>query len=72
MSLIFTMFNSVVFIDGGFLSKLNNYFEEGKYITYDMLKFAQLLSKKEGLNMQRAIYYTAPPFQSEPPSKKEE
>ncbi len=62
---------TLVFIDAGFLSKLNKHFGKGRYIKYDILKFAKLLSKKQNLFCKNIFYYTAPPFQSPRPTKEE-
>jgi uncharacterized LabA/DUF88 family protein len=63
------MEETLVFIDGGFLSKLSKHFGNGKYIGFDLISFAKLLGKKEGLSVKKALYYTAPPFQSNPPTE---
>ncbi len=65
------MKETLVFLDAGLLSKLSRYFGKGKYISYDIIKFAKNLARKENLNCQQIFYYTAPPFQSEPPIKEE-
>ena len=64
--------NSIVFIDGNFLSKLSNHFGEGKYLIYDLIIFSKNLTIKQKLSCQNIFYYTAPPFQSAFPSKEEE
>ena len=58
-----------IFIDAGFLSKLSRYFGAGKYLVYDIIKFSENLAKKEELNCKKIFYYTAPPFQSNNPSR---
>ena len=63
--------DSFLFIDSGFLSKLSKYFGGGKYIQYDLIKFCEKLVKKNNLNCKEIFYYTAPPFQSDNPSKEE-
>ena len=63
---------SFVFIDAGFLSKLNKYFGEGLYLKYDIIKLADRLCEKQRLICKKVYYYTAPPFQSTMPSKEEE
>jgi len=63
--------NTLVFVDAGFLSKLSKYFGNGKYLSYDVIRFSENLSKKENLNCIKIFYYTAPPFQSERPEKNE-
>lgn len=66
-------FNSTfVFLDGGFVSKLGQHFGEGKFLIYDIHKFSQNLAKKQHLNCQQIFYYTAPPFQSNNPTKEQE
>lgn len=60
-------FKTLVFLDAGFLSKLSNYFGKGNYISYNIIKFAENLSKKQNLICEHIFYYTAPPFQSEKP-----
>lgn len=66
-------FNStLVFIDAGFVSKLSKHFGKGKFLIYDILNFAENLAKKERLNCNQIFYYTAPPFQSNKPTKEEE
>ena len=62
------MEETLVFIDAGFLSKLSKHFGNGKYLTYDILKFAKNLAKKQNLICKQIFYYTAPPFQSPIPS----
>jgi len=62
------MENTLVFLDGGFISKLNKHFGEDNYIKYDMIKFAKNLAKKQGLFCKHVFYYNAPPFQETPPT----
>ncbi|HLD54642.1 MAG TPA: NYN domain-containing protein [Candidatus Nanoarchaeia archaeon] len=66
------MEETLVFIDEGFLSKLSKHLGKTKYIKINYLKFAKQLSKKQNLFCKKIFYYTAPPYQSEPPSEKEE
>ena len=65
------MEDTLVFIDGGFLSKLARYFGDGKYLKYKIAKLAEIISKKENLFCRQIFYYTAPPFQSEFPTQEE-
>lgn len=65
------MEETLIFIDGGFLSKLSKYFGNGKYINFDLIKFAKGISKKYDLICSHIFYYTAPPFQANPPNKLE-
>src|SRR3989344_6676836 len=62
---------TLIFIDAGLLSKLSRYLGKGKYLVYDIIKFTKNLARKESLTCQQIFYYTAPPFQSEPPLKEE-
>ena len=62
------MEETVVYIDGGFLSKLSNHLGKGKYIRIDYIKFSKLISKKLNLFCKHIFYYTAPPFQATPPT----
>ena len=65
------MNKTLVFLDAGFLSKLSKYFGKGKYLKYNIVKFAKSLAEKEKLDLKKIFYYTAPPFQSEPLLKEE-
>ena len=65
------MEQTVVVIDAGFLSKLSKYFGAGKYLVYDLIAFSKNLSKKQNLDCEHIYYYTAPPFQSNNPTKEE-
>ncbi len=60
---------TLVFIDAGYLSKISRYFGGGKYLKLDLLKFAFYLARKQQLYCEQVYYYTAPPFQSQPPSQ---
>jgi len=66
------MKDTLVFIDAGFLSKLSKYFGKGKYSIYDLIEFSKKLALDQNLICKDIFYYTAPPFQSEPPTPKEE
>jgi uncharacterized LabA/DUF88 family protein len=63
---------TLVFIDEAFLSKLSNYFGNGKYLKFDRFSFSKLLSEKERLKLNKSYLYIAPPFQSNPPTREEE
>ena len=65
------MEETIVFIDGGFISKLSKHFGNGKYLKFDLIKFAKLLGKKQNLNTKKTFYYTAPPFQSNPATEQQ-
>jgi len=66
------MENTLIFIDGGFLSKLSKHLGSGRYIKFDILKFSEKLFVKQRLFSKKIFYYLAPPFQSDFPTKKEE
>jgi len=61
----------LVFIDAGFLSKVGKHFGGGIPLKYNLLKFAKNITGKENLIFKKLYYYTAPPFQSNNPSKEE-
>ncbi|MEK6893504.1 MAG: NYN domain-containing protein [Nanoarchaeota archaeon] len=65
------MEEAIVFIDGGFLSKLSKHLGNEKYISFNLINFSKRLGKKEGLFVRNAFYYTAPPFQSNPPTQEQ-
>lgn len=62
----------VVFIDGGFLSKVSKYLGNGKYFSYNIIQFAKNLATKQNLDCKKIFYYTAPPFQGNPSIKEED
>lgn len=66
------MDETLLFIDSGFLSKLSKSFGNGNYLKYDLVSFANVLANKERLNCKEIFYYTASPFQGNPPTKEEE
>ena len=63
------MEETLVFIDGGFISKLSWHLGKGNHLKFDLIKFSKLLGKKHELLVKKVFYYTAPPFQSDPPTK---
>ena len=63
---------TLIFIDETFLEKLSKYFGRGKYIKFNKVLFAKNLAKKQKLHCKNIFYYTAPPFQSDNPTKEEE
>lgn len=65
------MGETLAFVDDGFLAKLSKHFGGGKYIKFDKLLFARNLARKENLSLEKLFYYTAPPFQSQTPTKEE-
>ena len=63
--------NAHVFIDGGYLSKISEHLGGGSYLKFDINQFANTISKSQGLWCNGVFYYTAPPFQSSPPTPNE-
>lgn len=66
------MEETLIFLDEGFVYKLNKYFGYGKPIKFDRIYFAKNLALKQKLICKKIFYYNAPPFQSYPPIKEEE
>ncbi|MCH8519875.1 MAG: NYN domain-containing protein [Nanoarchaeota archaeon] len=63
---------TILFIDGGFLSKLSKYLGgENGYLKFDIIELSHLIAKKENLKLELIYYYTAPPFISNSPSIEE-
>ena len=62
---------TLVFIDAGYLSKISKYFGNGKHIKLDLIQFSFFLAQKQNLSCEHVFYYTAPPFQSYPPTPNE-
>ena len=65
------MDKAIVFIDEGFLSKLSKHFGKGEYLKFHRKDFAEEISKKINLKCEKIFLYTAAPFQSSSPDKKE-
>jgi len=65
------MEETLVFLDEGFLDKLTKFFGDGNRLKFDKFEFAKLISKEQGLICKYLFYYTAPPFQGTPPTKRE-
>lgn len=62
---------TAVLIDAAYLSKISKYFGKGKYLKYNVQNLAIKLSQKAGLLCEDIYYYTAPPYQSDPPTPEE-
>lgn len=62
---------AIVFVDDGFLAKLSKYFGGGAYIKFDKVMFCKNIVKKQNLECEKIFYYTAPPFQSDKPTREE-
>lgn len=65
------MDKTIILIDAGFLSKLSGYLGSGKYLKYDIIKFSKHIAQKQNSVCKHIYYYTAPPFQSNKPTKEE-
>lgn len=59
---------TLVFIDAGYLSKISKFFGNGKHLKLNLVRFSLYLAEKQGLECAHIFYYTAPPFQGEPPT----
>ena len=66
------MENTLVFVDDGFFGLVKKHFqkEDGKSKRY--LQTFRNICKKESLNLKHLYVYTAPPYQSPLPTKKED
>ncbi|MBI3623722.1 NYN domain-containing protein [Candidatus Pacearchaeota archaeon] len=64
--------DTLVFIDDGFLAKLSKYLGGERYLRFDKIVFAKNIARKQNLQCKQIFYYTAPPFQNDPPTKEEE
>lgn len=65
------MEGTYVFIDGAYLSLISKHFGNGKYLDFDINRFAITLSRSQGLWCKGVYYYTAPPYQSPNPTDAE-
>lgn len=68
----FEIKKTLIFVDEAFLNKLSKHLGNGRYIRFDKIKLCNIIAKKENLECQKILYYTAPPFQSPNPTKEEE
>lgn len=66
-----TLEQAIVFIDAGYLSKISKFFGNGKHVKLDLIQFSFFLCQKQNLSCEHIFYYTAPPFQSFPPTTHE-
>ena len=60
-----TLEETLVFVDGAYLSKISKYFGRGKYLRVNLINFAKYLAQKQQLLCKHIYFYTAPPFQSQ-------
>ncbi len=66
------MNNKVLFfIDLGFLSKLNIHLGEGYYIPFKIKNFVENICLGENFDFEKIFLYTAPPFQSNNPTREQ-
>jgi uncharacterized LabA/DUF88 family protein len=69
--MLFIMEETILFIDGGYLSYISKYFGKGRPLKYKIEKFAINLVKERNFIVKEIYYYTAPPFQNPIPSEEE-
>ena len=65
------MEETVVFIDGQYLSLISKHFGGGTPLNLDINQFAITISKSQGFWCKGVYYYTAPPYQSPNPTSEE-
>ncbi len=63
--------NVLVFVDSGFLSKLSKHLGDGKYINFRISDFVKNLCIRGKFFHEKVFFYSAPPFQSNKPTKEE-
>jgi len=59
----------LVFVDAGFLSKLSKHFGNGEYIKFKIINFVNRICSNNDFVAEKIFFYTAPPYQSNNPSK---
>ncbi len=69
--MLFNMNQTIVFIDGAYLSFISKYFGKGKPLKYKIEKFSVSLCKELNLSCKEIYYYTAPPYKSSNPTDME-
>ncbi len=65
------MKEAIVFIDNGYLSKISKHLGNGTHLNVDVNQLAITLAKSQGLWCKGVYFYTAPPFQAEPPTEEQ-
>lgn len=65
------MEETIVFLDGAYLSFISKFFGKGKHLKYKIEHFALNLSREKTLFCKEIYFYTAPPFQSPKPTDEE-
>ena len=60
-----------IYIDDGYLAKISKHFGNGRYLKIDYYKLANNMSRDLHYWCIERYFYTAPPFQSNPPTPDE-
>lgn len=68
---LFKMEESIVFIDGAYLSLVSKFLGKGRHLKFSIKKFAEILAEKENLICKEIFYYNCPPFQRTPPTNEQ-
>lgn len=68
---IFIMEDTVIFIDGAYLSFISKHLGKDKHLKFKIDKFSEKITKKNGFSCKGIYYYTAPPYQSPSPTEEE-
>ncbi|MBR9704419.1 NYN domain-containing protein [Candidatus Pacearchaeota archaeon] len=66
------MEDTLIFVDDGFFGLVKKHFQEKNNKSNKYLQTFRNICKKEKLNLKHLFIYTAPPYQSPKPSKKED
>ncbi len=66
------MEESIIFIDGAYLSLVSKFLGKGKPLKFDIKKFAENITKRENFVCKEIFYYNCPPFQETPPTPDQE
>jgi len=66
------MEDTLIFVDDGFFGLVKKHFQEESKKTARYLQTFRNICKKEKLNLKHLFIYTAPPYQSPNPTKKED
>jgi len=61
------MEGTYIFIDAGYLSKISSHLGNGKHLKCDVNQLANTFAREQQLWNIGTFYYTAPPFQGNPP-----
>ena len=66
------MENTLIFVDDGFFGLVKKHFQKEDGQPKKYLQTFRNICKKENLNLKHLFIYTAPPYQSSKPTKKED